>query len=243
MDALAGTMLAKVGLSHRVDHKPEALSTGQRQRVAVARALVHRPRLVLADEPTAALDEQAGRTVVELLRELADAHGAAVMIVTHDNRILDVADRIVSMVDGHIASDIAVADAIEICEFLSRCPVFERMTPDGLTEVSQRMQRVSFAAGQTVIRKGDEGDRFYLVRRGEVAVEVSRDGSERTVATLGQGEFFGEAALITGEPRNATVRALGDVDLYSLDADSVRSALESSASFGEQLRSIFFQRR
>jgi len=243
MDRLAAAMLDSVGLGHRIDHKPDALSTGQRQRVAVARALVHDPRLVLADEPTAALDEESGRTVVNLLRERADRDGVAVMIVTHDNRILDVADRIVSMVDGHVASDISVADAIEICEFLKRCPTFEHMTPDGLTEVSQRMRRERFAMGDTVIRQGDEGDRFYLVRSGEMSVFVDDPDGVRPVATLGPGEFFGEASLLTGEPRNATVRALGEVELYSLDAESFRSAVESSHSFGEQLRSVFFGRR
>ena len=94
-------MLAAVGLSDRMDHYPEKLSGGQRQRVAVARALVRR-KLILADEPTAALDSKSGRDVVNLMRDLAKKEGSAIILVTHDNRIMDIADRIVKMEDGMI---------------------------------------------------------------------------------------------------------------------------------------------
>ena len=82
----AKEMLELVGLGHRTEHRPKQLSGGQKQRVAIARGLVHRPRLVLADEPTAALDEASGRTVVELLRKMAKEHRTTILIVTHDNR-------------------------------------------------------------------------------------------------------------------------------------------------------------
>ena len=95
-------LLELVGLQDRMDYYPAKLSVGQRQRVAIARALVGRPQLVLADEPTAALDSHSGRDVVQLLRRLATDHGAAILMVTHDNRVLDVADRILEMEDGRI---------------------------------------------------------------------------------------------------------------------------------------------
>jgi len=95
-------LLELVGLHDRMDYYPAKLSVGQRQRVAIARALVGRPQLVLADEPTAALDSHSGRDVVQLLRRLATDHGAAILMVTHDNRVLDVADRILEMEDGRI---------------------------------------------------------------------------------------------------------------------------------------------
>ena len=100
--AHAREMLVRVGLGHRLDHFPRQLSTGQQQRVAVARALANRPRLVLADEPTAALDSRTGREVVELLQRLAREQGCAVLMVTHDPRILDIADRLVRMEDGRL---------------------------------------------------------------------------------------------------------------------------------------------
>lgn len=95
-------ILKQVGLGERVDYFPSSLSGGQKQRVAIARALVCRPKLILADEPTAALDGQSGRDVVNLLVKLARETGSPVLMVTHDSRVLDVADRIVSFEDGRI---------------------------------------------------------------------------------------------------------------------------------------------
>jgi putative ABC transport system ATP-binding protein len=93
-------MLTSVGLADRANYYPENLSGGQKQRVAIARALVSQPRLILADEPTAALDKQSGRDVVEIMQRLAKEQNCAILLVTHDNRILDIADRIVHMEDG-----------------------------------------------------------------------------------------------------------------------------------------------
>jgi len=100
--ARAGAMLAAVGLADKTESLPGQLSGGQRQRVAVARALVGTPGLVLADEPTAALDRQSGQDVVRLLTDLARQRGVPILLVTHDPRILDIADRIVAMEDGRI---------------------------------------------------------------------------------------------------------------------------------------------
>jgi putative ABC transport system ATP-binding protein len=102
IDAKAIAMLEAVGLGHRVDYYPEQLSGGQKQRVAIARALVSQPKIVLADEPTAALDKQSGRDVVEMMQRLAKEQGCTILLVTHDNRILDIADRIVYMEDGRL---------------------------------------------------------------------------------------------------------------------------------------------
>ena len=96
-------ILEEVGLENHVDDYPEKLSGGQKQRVAIARALVSHPKMVLADEPTAALDSKSGRDVVELMQKLAREQGCTILIVTHDNRILDVADRIIHMEDGHLS--------------------------------------------------------------------------------------------------------------------------------------------
>jgi putative ABC transport system ATP-binding protein len=97
-------MLEAVGLADYGNAFPDQLSGGQKQRVAIARALVANPRLILADEPTAALDKKAGRDVVEIMRRLAKEKGSAVVLVTHDNRILDIADRLIHMEDGYLES-------------------------------------------------------------------------------------------------------------------------------------------
>jgi putative ABC transport system ATP-binding protein len=98
-------LLEKLNIANQADKYPRAMSGGQQQRVAIARALVHSPRLVVCDEPTAALDAKSGRRVMDLLREVALADDRAVIIVTHDNRIFDMADRILAMEDGRITSD------------------------------------------------------------------------------------------------------------------------------------------
>lgn len=95
-------MLKEVGLLDHAGKVPSQLSGGQRQRVAIARALVSHPKMILADEPTAALDKHSGREVVDLLRRLAIEQGTTILLVTHDNRILDIADRILAMEDGRL---------------------------------------------------------------------------------------------------------------------------------------------
>ena len=98
-------LLVELGLGDHLDKYPRQLSGGQQQRVAIARALVHEPRFLVCDEPTAALDARSGRNVMELLRGVAGSPDRAVLVVTHDNRIFDFADRIVEMDDGRVVGD------------------------------------------------------------------------------------------------------------------------------------------
>jgi putative ABC transport system ATP-binding protein len=97
--------LSLVGLADRMDYLPGNLSGGQKQRVAVARALVGNPDIVFADEPTAALDKESGLNVVAMLKRLGEQRGTTTVMVTHDNRILELADRIITLEDGRIVSD------------------------------------------------------------------------------------------------------------------------------------------
>jgi len=105
MDQIADHMLSKVGLGDRADYFPAKLSGGQRQRVAIARALVSKPKILLGDEPTAALDKESGRAVVKLMQELAKEQQTTIIMVTHDNKILDVADRIIIVEEGRLANE------------------------------------------------------------------------------------------------------------------------------------------
>ncbi|MBV9084894.1 MAG: ABC transporter ATP-binding protein [Acidobacteriaceae bacterium] len=95
-------LLWELGLGHRLDTLPAKLSGGQQQRVAIARALVHEPRLIICDEPTSALDHESGYAVMELLQRIAVRPDRAVIVVTHDSRVYDFADRIAYMEDGRI---------------------------------------------------------------------------------------------------------------------------------------------
>ena len=103
--AAAARALDLVGLSDRLDYLPANLSGGQKQRVAVARAVVGNPAMILADEPTAALDKDSAAAVIDLLRKLGQARRTTTLLVTHDSRILDRADRILTLEDGRIISD------------------------------------------------------------------------------------------------------------------------------------------
>ncbi len=100
--AKARDMLAKVGLANRADNFPSQLSGGQQQRVAIARALINDPKLLVCDEPTAALDAKSGQMVLELIKEIAVEPGRAVIVVTHDSRIYGFQDRMIEMSDGQI---------------------------------------------------------------------------------------------------------------------------------------------
>jgi putative ABC transport system ATP-binding protein len=236
-------MLERLGLGHRVDYKPRSLSGGQRQRVAVARALVNRPKLVLADEPTASLDKESSATVVNLLKELTVNEGCTVIMVTHDNRILELADRIVNMIDGKIISNVVLRKTLIICEFLKSVELFKQLTPSEIANIADRMQTRKYNSGDVVIRQDDPGEEFYLIGRGGAAVLTQvAGGGEHRVATLAPGDVFGEMALLTDEPRHATVQALEELEVYCLSKQDFREALERSIGFKEQIRQIYFDR-
>lgn len=99
-------LLDRVGLRDKYDTFPKDLSGGQKQRVAIARALAGDPDIILADEPTASLDSQNGRVIIEMLRDLAHGQGRGVIIVTHDNRMIGLADRIIQIEDGRIREQV-----------------------------------------------------------------------------------------------------------------------------------------
>lgn len=101
----AAELLERVGLGAKLKTYPADLSGGQKQRIAIARALAGEPHIILADEPTAALDSESGRLIMDLLQELAREKNRAVVVVTHDNRIFDYADRIVEIEDGRISTE------------------------------------------------------------------------------------------------------------------------------------------
>jgi putative ABC transport system ATP-binding protein len=110
---------ARVGLENRLRHRPAQLSGGQQQRVAIARALVTRPEVVFADEPTGALDRRTGRDVLALLREVVDADGHTVVMVTHDPVVAAHADRVILLADGRLAGALDAPDADEVAERLA----------------------------------------------------------------------------------------------------------------------------
>jgi putative ABC transport system ATP-binding protein len=235
----AHAMLKELGLGERLNSKPRMLSGGQRQRVAIARALANRPQLVLADEPTAALDKESTRKVVALFKRMTVEDGAAVLMVTHDHRIIELADRLIHMVDGRIASDVMLDNEMRIGEFLKSVEPFSALNPADLTRIAETAVLRHFEPGEVIIRAGEAGEELFLISEGEV--EVVRDDHE--VARLGPAEFFGEVSVISGKPRNATVIATAPVDAYVVEKDELNVAMQHSSRFRQQLRRFFVRRR
>ena len=243
MDKRSDAILTKVGLEERLLYKPQKLSGGQRQRVAIARALVNKPHLILADEPTAALDEKTGRIVVDHLKDMAKNDGSMIMIVTHDNRILDCADRIINMVDGRIISNVLIKEELATMDFLKRCNTFLDLSPTELTGVIRKFDKHSFSKGEYIVNQGDAGDYFYLIWKGLVDIYINDGKEDKKVSSMGEGDSFGETALLTGEPRNASVVATTDTVCLALNKENFDEAIAKSPTFNEEVKSIIFQRQ
>lgn len=239
----ARELLGELGLADRVGYTPARLSGGQRQRVAIARALANRPGLVLADEPTAALDANSGRIAMELLKRSAAEDGTTVIVVTHDQRVLDAADRVVKMVDGRISSDVRLKAAALVCSLLRTCPVFADLPADTLTDVAGKVFIERHAPGAKVVRQGDVAETFYVIVSGRLDVTIDEGGETRSVRTLGPGEFFGELALLNQGRRTATVTVAEPAELLSLRKDEFDRVMTDSASFEERLRRAVFERQ
>ena len=114
-------LLEYLGVGDRADHLPEQLSGGEKQRVAIARALANDPKVILADEPTASLDSERGLEVMRLLRKLSTEHGTAVLVVTHDTRMIGEVDRVIRLVDGQVADE-AGASPLAEGQAMSKAP-------------------------------------------------------------------------------------------------------------------------
>jgi putative ABC transport system ATP-binding protein len=177
----AREMLVAVGLEDRLHHKPEQLSGGQRQRVAIARALAAEPAMLLADEPTASLDKKSGREVVDRMKSLANENGTTILLVTHDNRILDIADRIIHLEDGKLSTftDAVIANNRHMMEMLadnrqkqSMHEVVEEMDENQfrellqeITDESQNFLRATVLANDLAFKSMLEQGLFAFTRK------------------------------------------------------------------------------
>jgi putative ABC transport system ATP-binding protein len=244
----ARELLTELRLGERIHYAPKRLSGGQRQRVAIARALASRPGLILADEPTAALDAESGEIVLGLLKRYADEYGTTVIVVTHDQRVLDTADRIIKMKDGVITSDVRLKAAAEVCIALKNCRIEDRflfadLPADILARVAKRVCLERYPENVSVVRQREVAEKFYIVRTGRLEVEIEEGGQSRSVRFLGPGDFFGEIALLKQGIRTATVTTREPTELLSLRKDSFEEVMQSSESFEQELTRVLFERQ
>lgn len=235
-------ILDHLGLAERKHYLPSRLSGGQRQRVAIARALVNQPSLVLADEPTAALEAHSTEVVMDLLRDLTQGPAkSTVLIVTHDQRLIDRADRIVNMVGGRIISNVRTQESIRICSILSQNPELAEMhiSPATLTRIAERMSIHDVPHGTTIVREGTPGDRYYLIGFG--TAEARRDGE--VIRSLKESDFFGEVTAVSGMLNSETVVASSDLELFVLTQSDLEEVLTMDESLEEKLRLAYMERQ
>lgn len=229
----AQAMLELVGLGDRLNYYPNRLSIGQRQRVAIACALVTQPKLVLADEPTAALDKVSGRNVVTLMHRLAKEQGSAVIVVTHDNRILDVADRIINVEDGKLGLALSHELSIALPGFdetlLTNAIAAKNSTGESIPIIQPKV--LTFAPGEIVIQQGELATKFYVLLEGIVEVwKETPDQSPKLLNRLTRGEYFGEIGLLEGSERTATVQVAkaAEAKIIVIEKDFFQLMMENS---------------
>ena len=226
------SILDELGLGARLDYLPARLSGGQRQRVAIARALVNQPALVLADEPTAALDAASGETVMRLLGEMANRPPhTTVLIVTHDQRLLDRADRIVNMVGGRIVSNVRPKELVRILEVLQQIKELEGLGDLTLTRIAERMTIERRRAGDTVVQEGATGDRVYIISEG--VAEAYLDG--RSVRELTVGQPFGAITSVSRSTIRETIRATTGLELFGLGGDDYAQVMAADKGLEERI--------
>lgn len=317
---LAQKALETVALGDRMEHRPNQLSGGQRQRVAIARALVHNPALILADEPTGALDSRSGAAVMTLFQRL-NAQGRTIVLVTHDAAIASHCRRAITMADGKVVDDRELpgkpaappevgevaaqapsgegtvcprcnsdnapgGEACRSCGFplrlssqeemlirrrlsgawtgpagvespaeeaelpwqglleeVRRIPLFAGLGAKNLTKLLPALEERRYPRGATIIKQGDPGDSFYVLRQGRVQAVLERmEVPPLVLAELGPGEGFGEMALLTGQPRSATVVAATDVVVWRIARQTFEGLIAENLSLALYFNRILSQR-
>src|SRR5262249_44695552 len=141
-----------------------------------------------------------------------------------------------------IQSNVLVDETVRICVFLQKVPLFAGLTPGQLVEVAEKMHREVFPPGAPIVRQGEAGEKWYLIKEGKVEGRVADETGSRLAATLDGGQFFGETALLENKGRNATVTAMERVEVYALQKEDFLEARSRFEPMREELMKVFAQR-
>ena len=212
----AAQMLEAVGLGDRLHHHPEQLSGGQRQRVAIARALVGEPVMLLADEPTASLDKQSGREVVDRMKFLAREHGTTILLVTHDNRILDIADRIVHLEDGRLST---FTDSVIANNNLMMQTLAESRQKQPIEDVVEALDETGF---KEVLQEITEESQRFLE-----ATALANDVAFKSMLARGLSAFTHKLSQLLNAERSS---------LFLVEGDSLILKIAKDIEVSEEIR-------
>jgi len=134
-------------------------------------------------------------------------------------------------------------EAKRLARTLRSIDLFQPLSDEELRSAAEAFRHLHYAAGERVIQEGEDGDSFFVIDRGEAQVQKTIAGRERSLAHLAEGHFFGEMALLTGERRSATIVAVSDLDLFTLDRAGFHSILAANPTIAEQISAILAERR
>jgi len=198
-------LLEMVGLRDKAQQLPRAVSRGQQQSAAIARALATDPPIIVADEPTGNLDSRSAATIIDLFEQLSQ-QGKTILMVTHDPSMTERTSRTVYISDGELVDE-TIAQSLPL------------LSHPLMKELKRRVKPVSFQPGATILQQRDRVENFYMIQSGQVEIVLQgRFRDDRVITSLGQNDFFGEISLLKGGKAIASVRAAeeGPVELLAL---------------------------
>ena len=220
-------LLQLVGLEQQADKLPMAVSTGQQQGAAIARALANDPPVIAADEPTGNLDSRSSEAIISLFEHLVNS-GKTIAMVTHDPSLTDKTSRTIIISDGELVD-----------ETVARC--LPLLTHRQMLEATRNLQHFTHQPGSFILRQGQHVDYLFMVEHGVVEVVLCGQNREDTrIARLGPGQFFGEIELVQGGESIACIRAAADgpVELAALHRDPFIKLLGDSELTEEMIGRI-----